>query len=915
MKNCKARLSISIILLCILFCFSNTYAQKSAFKISGTALDSTQAPIVGATVLLLHAKDSVMEHYAITDVDGYFELKTKEAGAYTIQLSFIGYGTFKRAMNLEDETNIELGNVILSPDQQLLDGVTITDSFIPIVMNGDTVEYLADAFKTAPRAVVEDLLRQLPGVDVEEDGTIKVAGEKVDKVLVDGREFFGQDPKVATQNLPANIVEKVQVFDKASETAAFTGIDDGQEKKAINLKLKKDKNSGFFGSVAGEYGTDNHYEGTVVGNYFDDKSRASGILFGNDLSSTFYTADDRLSEVGRLEDEVLEEELNLGNQLNASTGNGLSTEVMGNINYSYRFSPKTDVDVRFGGSYSNVNKQSQSLIQNSSTTAPFTTNSLFSQNLLASNYGGGFKLSHELASNKELDLEGELGTNKFNNKQYNTANSEIFEQLTNTVTSNDNHIRTKAPSWKGKLSYRQRMEKKGRFLTVDLLNNSGLNNENAQLNNTQAAYLSEDLLEQTETIQQQDDALKHVDSKAIVTYSEPIGKAKYLGITASQRYVHTKRGKDFMDFDKDLDDYILNTDLSTDTQRDLAQSTLSTAFKVSKENRDITTKIAYQYNHLNHQFANSATHQLQQYHYALPFFSIKQQLTDSKSLNLKYDTRTRLPRLTEIQPVIDNTDPLNVSEGNPDLRPEYMHQFNTHLTSVNQFNRRFFTSGIHASYTDQAIVQDIRVLPSLSRYSKPVNFGERWHVGGFYILHQDVSIKDTWFKLGWEGNVLYQQSPLLLNEVASHTHLGHFSNKWKFSNTGKKTKIRVSLNYQLDVDLLRYENNKELNTNLLNHHITSSFKYEITDTWFFKTNYSLRYNLAQGKPFHFVDAYLGKTFYKDLFTASITVDNLLNNTESVRQSGSSIQVQETRVNRLGRVIMLGLSYDIKAFKK
>ena len=217
-----------------------TLSISAQITVSGIVRDTNQMPLIGATTVVQTAADSLLSGFAITDSEGQFEIKKVKPGDYLLQITYLGFETFTQPFSVEkDQSAIKLGDLTLVPENTILDEVLVEGEIIPIIINKDTIEYNADAFKTKPNAVVEDLLRKLPGVEVQRDGSIRAQGEQVDKVLVDGKEFFGNDPKMATKNLPADAIDKVQVFDKQSEMAEFSGINDGREEKTINLALKR----------------------------------------------------------------------------------------------------------------------------------------------------------------------------------------------------------------------------------------------------------------------------------------------------------------------------------------------------------------------------------------------------------------------------------------------------------------------------------------------------------------------------------------------------------------------------------------------------------------------------------------------------------------------------------------------------
>ncbi|MGB3466296.1 MAG: carboxypeptidase-like regulatory domain-containing protein, partial [Cyclobacteriaceae bacterium] len=289
---------LPILLFVILLTTISVFAQKGSIK--GTLADKEGNTLPGATLMLLSAKDSTMEKFTISDRNGEFSMVKIKAGNYLLQISFVGFGNISKPVSIDDDRVTEAGTITMETESELLEKVVIEADRIPIVMKEDTIEYAADAFATRPGANVEDLLKKLPGIEVEADGTIKAQGEKVNKVLVDGKEFFGNDPQIATKNLPADAMDKVQVFDKLSDMAEFTGIDDGSRSKTINLTLKEDKKNGLFGNVTGGYGQEDRYKGKLNLNQFTKKQQLSVIASGNNINEQNFSLDDYISLSGGL---------------------------------------------------------------------------------------------------------------------------------------------------------------------------------------------------------------------------------------------------------------------------------------------------------------------------------------------------------------------------------------------------------------------------------------------------------------------------------------------------------------------------------------------------------------------------------------------------------------------------------------
>src|SRR5882724_8368457 len=262
-------LSLFVIILC-------GYSQNSSIK--GTVIDTSEKKILSNSVIaLLRKSDSTLLNFTRSDKAGNFSISGMPQGTYILMITFPNYADYMDTINLKDNPSMDLGKINMTLKSQLLQEVIVSRKLGAIRIKGDTTEYKADSFYMKPGSTVEDLLKKLPGIQVDKDGKITAQGETVQKVLVDGEEFFSDDPTIATRGLTADVVDRVQVFDKKSDQATFTGIDDGQKTKTIDLKLKEDKKKGYFGKL--EMGTDasNYWNGNGMLNAFKKKRKFSAF--------------------------------------------------------------------------------------------------------------------------------------------------------------------------------------------------------------------------------------------------------------------------------------------------------------------------------------------------------------------------------------------------------------------------------------------------------------------------------------------------------------------------------------------------------------------------------------------------------------------------------------------------------------
>src|SRR5688572_8065458 len=287
-----------ILLLAAVLSVQALYAQKITVK--GRLLDSSDAPLPQATIMFLSPKDSSLVNFGASNKEGFFEVKNLNRTNYIFKVTYVGHAPLMITISPKpEELIIDLGVQKMEQASTMLGAVEIKGERAPVTIKKDTIEFNAGSFKTQPNAMAEDLIKKLPGMEVDNDGTIRAQGEQVQRVTVDGKEFFGRDPKLATRNLPADAVDKVQVFDKKSDQAVFTGIDDGQREKTINLELKEEKRNGMFGNVTGGYGSpDNRFTGRISLNRFSKGQQISIVGTGNNINEQGFSMDDYMTFTG-----------------------------------------------------------------------------------------------------------------------------------------------------------------------------------------------------------------------------------------------------------------------------------------------------------------------------------------------------------------------------------------------------------------------------------------------------------------------------------------------------------------------------------------------------------------------------------------------------------------------------------------
>ena len=903
--------AIVAVFICTFFC-SMVKSQDLNFKVKGYALDSLNQPLIGATILLKEQESQIMEAFTLTNNQGYFELVASEAGNFILQITFIGYGIFERQLELgSNKPSIDLGQIILNPTVIGLDEVIVKDDFIPIVIKKDTIEYHADAFKTRPNATVEDLLKKLPGVEVEKDGTIKAQGEEVQNVLVDGKEFFDDDPKIATRNIPAEVVDKVQVFDKASDLAAFTGIEDGNEEKTINLAIKEGKNKGWFGNIEGAYGNNNHYRGKTFVNRFKDQLQLSILGNANDINEQAFSLEDYLKFSGGLEEIMESGTLDL-TEIPSSLLNqdGINEVLSGGLNLNLDFSAKTSLRSNFFSS-SNDNLttrviQSQNALENNTFLASSNTKN---QSDLT-NHRGKIKLIHKFDPTQQLIVETRLNLNNSINLAQSFQQSLIDNNQIVNEAEQDNSVHLDLFSWSMNLQYQKKFKKIGRYFTSKFeFNQFNSNNQTGVLNKINLLISNDLIVDTIRQVQESDQSKPSYNFQ--FTFSEPIGKSNYLQLKAGyERESHAKE-KLFFDIREELE--LFNGELSNFFDRTFDKTTIGSSLRVVRKKFNWTTAIDYQLATLN-SLSDQANVFERRFHFILPSSFLNYSISNSKQMRVQYQTNTQIPAIDQMQPVLNNSNPLYIFEGNPDLKPEYQHQIIANYTSFNQFYLRSFFVRFYGQYTQQKIVNFTTITPDLRNIVQPINNGEEIMLNGHFSY--DSPIKKMNLKFGIDGNFNYQLTPIVINTLEDK--LNQFSTSPTFSiENKKKAHIDIKLSYSPSWNNIQYEKNEQFNRSFL----AQNYLFELNWSFLKDLNISsdlefIQYSkdeLNKAQNFTFLDITLTKSLNDEQFSFYLSGKNLFSEMDRFQRSGMANQFQSNLSNRLGRIILVGMVYKIRNF--
>ena len=686
----KFKCVLSIFLISSISGFS-----QNAYNIKGSLVDSSLISLPFSSVFLLLPSDSSLVTFTRADENGNFVFKNVKKQNYLVKASYLGYVPYQELVKFSGNTEVDLGKIKLKSIQKELFEVVIRTAKAPMTMRGDTIEYDASKFKVPPGSTVEDLLRKLPGVQIDADGNIKAQGEEVKRVTVDGKSFFGDDPKLATKNLPAESITKVQVFNDKSDASKLTGLDDGKKVKTVNLELKEEFKKGGFGKGTLGAGSDERVMAKVNYNKFDKKNQFNVVGFGNNINQSGLSNNDyqdfRGSQAYNWNDNAdfgfsqggmrffyFDDNQEEGLELPRSwgPGQGLSENFAGGMNYNYD-TKKTKISSNY---FFNQTTQNLDQVVNTQTFLPITSyvnNEIGVNRNFSSNHRLSFRFEKQIDSLNTLvvNLNGKLGvrSQQANSSRefLNNQNEKFRDQISENGFSGDNFILSSA------FIYRHKFKKKGRNFalsgTYNVNNSDQEGIEKSALNEFKVSGESFPLFGRVLNVNQDVTSFTNTEEiKSSILFIEPLNKKLFLetfyNFSATNQLVDRDVFSLFSDNKPRVDS------LSRYFDNQIFNNRLGSSIRYSKKGLNFSIGAAYQSIDLNGVFSNDQSKPKMGdvsnvYNAILPNISMNIDLKNNKYLYGSYEVGMQAPKIRDLQPFIDNSNPMFIRTGNPELKP------------------------------------------------------------------------------------------------------------------------------------------------------------------------------------------------------------------------------------------------------
>jgi len=901
-----------LLTFCLLFALS-AFAQHS--HISGSVSDTTEKKqLTNASILLLRPADSILIRYTRSDASGHFQLNNVPKGHYLLLVTYPYFADYVDEIDAPDSGSLTLPPVPMVLKSKLLETVVVNGSKGSVRIKGDTTEFNADSFRTEAGASVEDLLKKLPGIQVDKNGKITAQGETVKKVLVDGEEFFGDDPTLVTQNLHADMVDKVQVYDKKSDQATFTGIDDGQREKTINLKLKNGKKNGYFGRATASAGTGDYYDEELMANYFKNKEKlaAYGIVSNTGKTGLNWSERDNYGQSVLGTADVDEATGSISIQNNNDDldswsgqyeGQGYPSVVTGGLHFNNKW---LDDAQSLNGNYKYMDlKVNGTSTTNSEYILPDTLyyntqHQTFRNEIIRQTVDGLYEWKFDSSSSLKVMANGG-NDHKTTFNQYESQYLAFDSSLVNssnrtTSTSGDNHVVN------SNILFRKKFHKTGRTFSLNVRENYTDNSSDGYLYSdtkyyTGGAISSDSLVNQfknylTTTIL--------IDSKA--TYTEPLSKYSFL--VANYGVVINNSHSDRNSYNQDNGGKytMLDSLYSNDYEYNILTQRTGLAYSHIKKKLRYSVGSDVGFSRFDQTDLHADTSATRHFVNWYPTASLTYSFTNMRRLSINYNGGTRQPSVTQIQPIITNEDPLNVTIGNPALKPYFRNRLSVFFNDYKVLTDRGIWANIYGNVTPNNISTSVTVDSTGKRTTQYVNVNGTWSLGGYLSYSLKWKQPDIRFNFhfnpNWNNNVSIVDG--LTNTTLSKTTsfgTGIYKSKEKKFDLGSDfnatyTTSRSTINTGVTTNYWTYEIQPFGNLYLPLHfqlHADGDINIRPKSAAFPTSNNVVLLNVWAGKKFLKNDALLIKIAVNDLLNQNVGFNRTVNSNFITQNTYSTIK--------------------------
>jgi hypothetical protein len=927
--------AVTLFVSCCVMAFA---ANAQSNSIKGSLVDDTdKKPVKGSSVYLILRKDSSTVQSTVSDSLGNFFFTSLPGDSFIVKVEAVSYQPYLSFVFLKEGEN-NLGLLSLNRKGTDLDNVTVVAKTPPVSQKGDTVQYNASQYKVNADASAEDLIKKMPGVTVDRAGTVTTQGEQVRKVTVDGKDFFGDDATAALKNLPAEIIDKIQVFDRLSDQAQFTGFDDGNTTKAINIVTKTGVRNGQFGRVYAGYGTDERYAAGGNVSFFKGDRRLSFAGLFNNINQQNFSSEDILgvtSSGGSGRQGGGNRGGGGGNRGGGNTNNFLvgqqnginSTNSIG-INYGDKWGKKLEVT---GSYFFNNSQTNNDQASNAEYFLQNTDNQFYDEAVRSNtdnfNHRLNLRMEYKIDSFNSLIFTPSVSFQ--NNNSGNNTNGTRFYTLSDLISSTTYNRSSKTSGFNtnNNLLYRHSFAKRGRTLSVNIGVGGNQKEGDIFLQSINEFY---DAATPTDSIQQQTvQQVNGINYSGNISYTEPIGKQGQLQFSYSPSVSKNKSDQQVYQFDQLTDKYnLFDTSLSNKFDNTVTTHNTGVSYRVGNRDNMFAVGLSYRATALNsEQVFPMATTVNKTFNNLLPNLMWRRKLSAKSNIRIMYRANTNAPSISQLQNVVNNTNPLFLTTGNPDLKQQTSNTVSARYTFTNTGKGKTFFANMYMEQADNyvanatyiaaadSLLNNSIVLNKGAQLTKPVN------LNGYLSLRSLVTyalpVKFIKSNLNVSGGFNWSKIPGMVNYINSMTNnYAWLGGAGVSSNISEYVDFNLSYNISYNIAnnaLLQQQNNTYtiqstgLQVNLLSkkgwfiQNDVSNQSYSGLSSGF-NQNYWL-WNAAAGKKF----------LKKQAGELKLSVFDLLKQNRSIARTVTESYIEDVQNQVLTQYFMLTFSYKLKNF--
>ena len=906
--------SIPLFLLLLAGFFTN--AQTKNGSVTGRVINAKDKSVLDyASVSVKSLQDSSMVGSSNTNQSGVFTISGLAPGNYRLYVAYLGLTTLNKDFTVSAAApKVSIGDIALKDGGLDLQTVEIKGEAPPVSVKKDTLEFNASSFKVRENAVVEDVLKKLPGVEVAKDGSIKAQGETITKIRVDGKDFFGSDPLLATKNLPADMIDKIQVIDQLSDQSQFTGVDDGNREKIINITTKKDKKKGYFGNTSAGYGTDDKYDVNLNVNKFNNEQQISLIGQFNNVNKQSFGGGAGGAGGGGGRGGI-------SFAGNGGPQQGITTTNAAGLNYANVFKSGTQFNASYFFNKTSLFNDQNSLRQNLLGGGQSTTFAdAFTSTTEKVNHRINFLLDTKIDSLTSFRLQP--------NFSYTTTNLDKDDAFTNTlpnsVTVGTQALNTKstAPVFSDNLLIRRKFLRRGRSLSLNIntnLNNSTSDNYNNIINNINGnAGISQET-----TNQFNDQTSKSFGNTSRLVYTEPLSKTLSLELNYENRYNHDNSERFTYNFNPVTSRYDLIDNTYTNTYENTT-FTNALGFSFNKTEKKYVLNVGVAVQNTDRENNNLTTNNIfnQNFTNITPTAQFRYTFSNSKRLRINYRGTTQQPSISQIQPVPDNSSTQTIAIGNPSLRPAFQNNLSIFYNNFDFAHFRSLFVFANLTQTSNAFGNSsVTILDQTSdNYGKlavtPVNVGGTYS-GSIYgslglpiIKENKLNINITLgSNYGRTANFTTNISNVSVKNITDDFS---FTNGYKFVSGLDKLDLTAGVNLSLNRAI--YSANPGQNTTYYVMNPTADIGYLFPGNIRLAADVNYYQNTGRAEGFNtkytLLNSYVSRQFFKNKGTFKLSVNDLLNQNQGTTTTSANNTITNLNYNVLKRYFLFSFTYSL-----